>query len=50
MKDKYEKNGKRSIKKGHVHMQKAGENASHGDKMRKSDDDEIIIVISSDSD
>lgn len=34
------KNGGRTTKKGDVHVQKAGENASHGDEMRKSDDDE----------
>jgi len=43
--------GRRDTKKGDEHMQKAGENDSHGYKIRNSDDDDnddkitIMVVI-----
>ena len=50
-KKKKKNGGRRDTKKGDEHMQKAGENDSHGYKIRNSDDDDnddkitIMVVI-----
>lgn len=53
--DQVKNGGRRSTKKTDEHMQKAGENASQGDKIRKSDNDDgetvkvmIVVVVTED--